>query len=171
MKPHLLLAALLLIAIATATAPATIAHAAEPVAAPTFAGTTLEGQRYDLGARRGRVVMAVLWRSDCPVCIDKLPELRANAQGWKTAPLDLVLINLDTSKSDAQTYERLRRQVAPGEQSVYSFWQGEVQLPAAWRTADRLPHTLIIDRDGKVAATFQGRIPPGAWNQVADLLP
>lgn len=169
MKPHLLLAALLLVAIATA--PATIAHAAEPVAAPAFAGTTLEGQRYDLGARRGRVVMAVLWRSDCPVCIDKLPELRANAQGWKTAPFDLVLINLDTSKSDAQTYERLRRQVAPGEQSVYSFWQGEVQLPAAWRTGDRLPHTLIIDREGKVAATFQGRIPPAAWNQVADLLP
>ena len=150
---------------------ATLASGAEPTAAPNFAGATLDGQRYELAARRGRVVMVVLWRSDCPVCMDKLPELRANAQGWKAAPFDLVLVNLDASPADAESYERVRRVVAPSEQSVFSFWHGQVQLPAAWRTGDRMPYTLIIDREGAVAARHQGRIPPAAWNQVADLLP
>lgn len=146
-------------------------EAADPPAAPGFIGATLDGQRYDLVQRRGRVVMVVLWRSDCPVCIDKLPELRANAQGWKAAPFDLVLVNLDTTPADAEAYERVRRLLAPGERSVFSFWHGHVQLPASWRPGERMPHTLIIDRAGAVAARYQGRIPAEAWNQIADLLP
>ena len=163
MRVRLLLTALMLVA--------TLASGAEPTVAPTFAGAMLDGQRYELAARRGRVVMVVLWRSDCPVCLDKLPELRANAQGWKAAPFDLVLINLDASPADVESYERVRRVVAPGEQSVFSFWHGQVQMPVAWRSGDRMPYTLIIDREGAVAARHQGRIPPAAWNQVADLLP
>ena len=159
--------------LATALTIATgFALAAKPVdVAPPFTGATVDGQRYDLAARRGRVVMVVLWRSDCPVCMDKLPELRANAQGWKAAPFDLVLLNLDTNSVDVEHYERVRRVVAPGEQSVFSFWQGQVQQAAAWRSGERLPYTLIIDRQGAVVARYQGRIPPAAWNQVADLLP
>lgn len=163
MRVRLLLTALMLVA--------TFASGAEPTVAPNFAGASRDGQRYELAARRGRVVMVVLWRSDCPVCMDKLHELRANAQGWKAAPFDLVLVNLDVSPADAQSYERVRRVVAPGEQSVFSFWHGQVQLPAAWRTGDRMPYTLIIDREGAVAARHQGRIPLTAWNQMADLLP
>jgi thiol-disulfide isomerase/thioredoxin len=163
MKARLFLTSMMLVA--------NLASGAEPPVAPNFAGATLDGQRYELAARRGRVVMVVLWRSDCPVCMDKLPELRANAQGWKAAPFDLVLVNLDASPTDAQSYERLRRVVAPGELSVFSFWHGQVQLPAAWRGGDRIPYTLIIDREGAVAARHQGRIPPAAWDQVADLLP
>lgn len=148
-----------------------IASATETPATPNFGGPALDGQQYELAARRGRVVMIVLWRSDCPVCMDKLAELRANAQGWKAAPFDLVLVNLDANPEDALTYERIRRVVKPGELSVYSFWQGQVQLPAAWRSADRMPHTLIIDGMGTIVARYQGRVPPEAWNQVADLLP
>ncbi len=164
MKIRRLVTALLLLA-------TTIVRAAEPAVPPVVTGATLDGQRYELAARRGRVVMIVLWRSDCSVCMDKLPELRANAQGWKAAPFDLVLVNLDAKPDDAQAYERVRRLVAPGEQSVFSFWHGQVRLPEAWRNGNRLPYTLIVDREGAVAARHQGRIPPAAWDQVADLLP
>lgn len=150
---------------------ATAARAAEGDAVPFFSGTALDGRRYDLAARRGRVVMVVLWRSDCAVCIDKLPELRVNAQGWKAAPFDLVLINLDAQAADAEAYERVRRVVAPNEPSVFSFWQGQADMPPGWRRGARLPHTLIIDRQGTQVAGHQGRIPPDAWNQIADLLP
>ena len=168
MRPTRMKSWLLVLALTLAT---TLVGGAEPTPTPSFSGATLDGQRYDLAARRGRVVMVVLWRSDCPVCMDKLPELRANAQGWKSAPFDLVLVNLDASPADVQNYEQVRKVVAPREQSVFSFWQGHVQLPSSWRSADRMPHTFIIDREGSVAARHQGRIPPEAWNQVADLLP
>ncbi len=163
MKPLLLSIAMLLSTAGVGAAPA--------AGAVAFSGATLDGQRFDLAARRGRVVMVVLWRSACPVCIDKLPELRANARGWKDAPFDLVLVNLDASPADAERYDRARRILAPGEASVFSFWQGQAQMPGPWRSPERLPHTVIFDRQGAVAAQFEGRIPAEAWNQVADLLP
>ena len=148
-----------------------LVFAAAPVAAQALAGATIDGQRYELASRRGRVVMVVLWRSDCPVCMDKLPELRVNAQGWKHAPFDLVLVNLDADPAHAASYERVRRVVAPDERAVFSLWHGNVQMPANWASGARLPSTLIINRDGVVVERHQGRIPPAAWNLVADLLP
>jgi thiol-disulfide isomerase/thioredoxin len=150
---------------------ATVVATTQPAAAQALAGATLDGQRFELGARRGRVVMVVLWRSDCPVCLDKLPELRVNAQGWRHAPFDLVLINLDASPANAESYERVRRVVAPDESSIFSFWHGHIQLPEEWRGGGRLPTTLVINREGKVVERHQGRVPPETWNLVADLLP
>lgn len=139
--------------------------------APLLQGRSLDGRSYDLAHQRGRVVMVVLWRSDCRVCLDKLPELRANAQGWKSAPFDLLLVNLDPDVEDAAIYDRLRRQVAGREDSVHGFWRGHLQFPAAWAATARLPHTLVIDREGRIAGSHVGRVPAEAWNQVADLLP
>ncbi len=138
---------------------------------PAFSGTTFDGQRYELAQRRGRVVMVVLWRTDCAVCLNKLPELRTNAQGWKAAPFDLVLVNLDASPADAESYDRARRTVSGGEPMVFSFWQGNSVLPPEWRGPGRLPRTLVIDREGKINTTHEGRVPAEVWNQVADLLP
>jgi peroxiredoxin len=139
--------------------------------APALAGTTLDGRSFQLEQRRGRVVLVVLWKSDCAVCLSKLPELRANAQGWKHAPFDLVLVNLDAAAADAQSYERARHTVAADERGIYSLWQGQVQLPAAWRSGDKLPRSFVFDRTGKLAYSHEGRIPAEVWNQVADLLP
>jgi thiol-disulfide isomerase/thioredoxin len=138
---------------------------------PVFTGTTLDGRSYELAQRRGRVVMVVLWRTDCAVCLSKLPELRANAQGWRAAPFDLVLVNMDPGPQDAQAYDLARRTVTGGEPMVFSFWQGGTVMPAEWRQPGRSPRTLVIDRAGLVTTTHEGRMPAEVWNQVADLLP
>ena len=140
-------------------------------AAPVLRGQTLDGREFDLARQRGRVVLVLLWRTDCAVCLDKMPELRANALGWKGKPFDLVLVNLDPRSTDVQTYDRLRRQTSGADVAVHSLWRGDAELPAAWRDAARLPTTLVIDRQGRVSARYEGRVPPEAWDQVADLLP
>lgn len=144
-----------------------------PAPAPAFSGRSLDGRHFDLQAQRGRVVMVVLWRGDCAVCLSKLSELRANAQGWKTQPFDLLLVNLDAGPADALTYDRARRQIdaSDGERAILGFWHGDARLPAAWRSGDRLPRTFIVDRDGRLAYSHEGRVPAEVWNQVADLLP
>jgi peroxiredoxin len=139
--------------------------------APPFSGTTLDGKTFDLAQQRGRVVLLLLWRTDCPVCLSAMRELRANALGWKDAPFDLAIVNLDVRSADAEAYDRARRQVAASEGPVLSFWQGYARMPEALRNTAKVPLTLVIDRDGKVAARHEGRLPPELWNQVADLLP
>ncbi len=167
MKPLRSLATLALLAFACG------AMAQNPPAppAPTFAGRTVDGRAFDLQARRGRVVMVVLWKTECPVCLEKLPELRANAMGWKNAPFDLVLVNLDTTPADAEAYERARRLVEAQGATIVPMWQGHAKLPPAWSQGGRLPRTVLVDREGRVAFTHEGRVPPELWNEVADLLP
>jgi peroxiredoxin len=152
---------------------ATAAPAQPLPPAPPFSGPSLDGRNFDLQARRGRVVMVVLWRSDCAVCLSKMTELRANAQGWKAQPFDLLLVNLDASAADAQVYDRARRQIdaGEGERGILGFWHGDTRLPAAWRSGEKLPRTYLIDREGRIAYSHEGRIPAEVWNQVADLLP
>ncbi len=137
----------------------------------SLSGTTLDGRRFSQDAQAGRVVMVVLWRTDCAVCLSKMPELRANAQGWKAKPFDLVTVSLDPRSADTEAYDRVRRQVAAHEGPQWSFWLGDVQMPADWRGSGRLPVMLVFDTKGKLVARHEGRVPPDMWDQVADLLP
>jgi thiol-disulfide isomerase/thioredoxin len=159
-------AAVLLAAVLAAATPL----AAQPVVAESAAGTTLDGRAFDLAALRGRVVLMMLWRTDCPVCLDKMPELRANALGWKGKPFDLVTVSLDARRSDAQGYDQVRRLVAR-ESPVWSLWSGDMSLPPAWHAGSRLPVTLIFDSQGRLKARHEGRVPADVWDDVADLLP
>ena len=152
-------------------APQARAQVGSPAIEFGLQGPTLDGRAFDLTAQRGRVVMVVLWRTDCAVCLNKMPELRANALGWKSKAFDLVTLSVDPKRADADTYDRARRLVASGAGPVWSFWQGDVRWPAAWATGARLPVTLIFDREGQLKARHEGRVPPDVWDEVADLLP
>ncbi len=140
-------------------------------ATDTLRGKTLDGRSFDLAAQRGRVVMVVLWRTDCGVCLSKMPELRANALGWKGKPFDLVTLSLDPQRADTDSYDRTRRLVAAAEGPVWSFWQGDVQWTGAWVSGARLPVTLVFDREGVLKERHEGRVPADVWDSVADLLP
>lgn len=137
----------------------------------THGGTALDGRPFQLRAGDGRVRVLMFWRTDCAVCLSKMPELRANAEGWRKQPFDLVLINTDPRREDAIAYDRLRRDLTAGQGPLVSAWAGDVRLPAAWQGSGRLPLTLVVDREGRVVARHEGRVPPELWDQVADLLP
>ena len=134
-------------------------------------GTALDGQAFPLRPSDGRVRVVMFWRTDCAVCLSKMPELRANAEGWRKQAFELVLINTDPRRDDALAYDRLRRDLSAGQGPLRSVWLGDVRLPPGWQAKGRLPLTLVIDRHGRVAARHEGRVPPGLWDEVADLLP
>jgi thiol-disulfide isomerase/thioredoxin len=138
---------------------------------PTLAGTTFDGRSFDLARQRGRVVMFVLWRTDCAVCLSKMPELRANAAGWAGKPFDLVTVNLDPRREDALAYEAALRQTGASRLPMWTLWQGHTRLPAEWQQPARLPVLLLIDAEGRLVKRHEGRVPPEAWDEVAELLP
>jgi len=142
--------------------------AAEP---PRFSGTTLDGRSYALAQRRGRVVMLMLWRTDCAVCLSKMPELRANAAGWQGKPFDLVTLSLDPKRADALTYEQARQATGAARTPLWNLWHGDTRLPADWLQAAKLPVLLLFDVDGQLVKRHEGRVPPEAWDDVAELLP
>lgn len=170
-----LLGALLALApLAAAAQPGLAASAPAAVQPGPHGGTALDGQNFQLRPGDGRVRVLMFWRTDCAVCLSKMPELRANAQGWRTQPFELLLINTDPRRDDALAYDRLRRDLNGGQGPLLSAWAGDVRLPTAWQPGSRAPRwplMLVIDRQGRVAARHEGRVPPELWDQVADLLP
>ena len=155
-------------------------NAAAQSTTPTTAGSTAiangnrlqlpavyaNGQRFSTQALDGTVTVAFFWNTDCAVCRDSLPELRANLNGWKNKPFSLLLVNLDRKASDWQTYEKLVGQTQMNAKGLLSV-RMEEELPAG----TRLPLTLLIDSKGRVLQRFEGRLAPEVWDGVAELLP
>jgi thiol-disulfide isomerase/thioredoxin len=141
---------------------------------PRLQGKSLGGKAFNLASLKGKVVMLMFWSTDCPVCRDKMPELRENYQGWAGKPFELVLVSVDKRMKDVDDYEAVINRMVPLKQRFVQLWAGESgygdSLGTAQMARGQLPMTYLIDKNGKVAAKFVGRIPADAWDQIAELL-
>ena len=141
MSPSLITRALLALGLALALVPHP-ALAQQPASEkPAIQGKTLTGAPFDLAALRGKVVLVLFWSTDCAVCRDKMPELRANAQGWNGKPFELVSISFDRREQDALDYEKLVATLAPSQHRPVALWAGNSaykaseKRPAGWSRA------------------------------------
>lgn len=136
-----------------------------------LSGPTLDGSTFNLQALRGRVVMLFFWNTDCVPCVQRMPELRANAAGWRGKPFTLVLVSTDRERQSALAYVRTLRQVDKAAVDTPFLWAGEQRLGAGLTVPASVPQTLVLDSRGEVVARHVGRIAPEAWDGVAELLP
>jgi thiol-disulfide isomerase/thioredoxin len=170
LRATLALAVWLLASLAHAQAPA----APAPVVQAMLQGPAMDGTPFSLSTLRGRVVLVMFWSTGCAVCRDKMPELRQNAAGWRAQPFDLVLVSTDRRQQDLIDYERILTRTLPASQRFVQLWAGApgfretLGVPAL--SAAVQPTTFLIDKAGKVVERYSGRIPPEAWDRIADLL-
>lgn len=134
-------------------------------------GNTLDGQPFSLDALRGKVVMLFFWNTDCAPCIQKMPELRANALGWRGKPFELVLVSTDRDRAAALAYLQTLKQIEKSAPAMPALWAGDLKFSAPLTAPAAVPLTLVIDAKGVVVARHAGRIAPEAWDEVAGLLP
>lgn len=162
---RLLLSLGLLLSLAPSASPAQT-----PGDAPAISGRTLSAEPFDLATLRGKVVLVLFWSTECPVCLDKMPELRANAQGWRGKPFELVSVSFDRRERDAADYEKLVGTLVPTTQRFPTLWAGHPAYKSSAARPAHLPTTWLIDKAGKLVETYNGRIPPEAWDRIAELL-
>ena len=143
------------------------------VAQPTrLDGSTLDGRPFSLEALRGKVVMLFFWNTDCAPCLQKMPELRANAAGWRGKPFELVLVSTDRDRSAALGYLQTVKQVDRSGMPLATLWLGDLRLGGGLAALPAgVPLTLVIDAQGAVQSRHAGRISDEAWDEVAGLLP
>lgn len=154
-------------------APATQAQAPRESTAPALAklnGQTLDGKPFDLANLRGKVVLVVFWSTTCAVCRDKMPELRANYEGWRSQPFEMVLVSMDRRRQDWLDYEQILAQTQQRAQRFPQLWAGQAGYTDSFGAKVQLPATFIIGKTGRVEKTHLGRIPAEAWDEIADLL-
>ncbi|WP_431099198.1 peroxiredoxin family protein [Polaromonas aquatica] len=155
---------------ASAFAQTLATSAVAPVTLPQIEGKTIEGTYFKLSSLKGKVVLVMFWSTGCAVCRDKMPELRNNYEGWAGKPFELVAVNTDTRMQDFLDYERIISRTVPLKQRFVQLWTGEGGYKDNVGKPAQLPAAFLVDKTGKVVERYVGRIPPEAWDRIADLL-
>lgn len=125
----------------------------EPV---ELTGTDLEGAEVDLADLRGKPVVVNVWASWCPPCRVEQPDLN-EAYAELDKEVAFVGLNIrDASRDNARAY--VRNFEVPYA-SVYSA-DGAALLPfAGTLTPKSIPSTVVLDAEGRIAASVNGRVP------------
>ncbi len=113
--------------------------------APSLVVQELDGQTFDLGAARGKVVVVNFWATWCPPCREEMPALDAFYRRYHGQGLEVIGLSAD------RTHDR-----SDVRKAMQSFSYPAAMLEDAkvndFGTPSELPMTFVIDGNGTVRA-------------------
>jgi thiol-disulfide isomerase/thioredoxin len=134
----------------------TIVPPADRKQAPAFSGPLLGGSgEFDLAQAKGDVVVLNVWASWCPPCRSEAPALQAVSAELTDQDVQFVGINVRDNETDARAFEQEFGLTYP------SVVDTDSALLLAFRDTlppSAIPSTLVIDREGRVAARILDEI-------------
>ncbi|MCW2781129.1 MAG: TlpA family protein disulfide reductase [Marmoricola sp.] len=120
-------------------------------------GKTLEGKQISLADYRGKVVVINVWWSQCGPCRAEASDLNAAAR--ELTPKGVVFFGINTrdaSQALGKAYERNQKVPYP------SLYDDDGSVLLAFHSTlppNAIPSTVILDKQGRVAASILGQIP------------
>lgn len=118
-----------------------------------LSGTDYEGQAQDVAAWQGDVVVLNTWYAACPPCRAEAPDLVALANDYAARGVHVLGLNSRDEAGAAEAFQRTFEIPYPSiddrSGAAVAALQGIVPLNA-------VPTTVVLDRDGKVAARIVG---------------
>lgn len=137
------------------------------VPAPAVTGQLLDGANFTLAEHRGEVVAFNVWASWCGPCRAEAPDLERVWNEYRAQ--DFLLVGLDTrdSLAAAQAFVTKFGITFP---SVVDT-DGQIQLLFADSLPPKaIPSTVLIDREGRVAARIIGPATEASLSGLVDAL-
>jgi peroxiredoxin len=128
-------------------------------------GTDFAGGAVDVASWRGDVVVLNTWYAACPPCRQEAPDLVQVAADYAPDGVHLLGINGTDSAGAAQAYERTFAvtypSIADTDGTAIAALQGSVPVQA-------VPTTVVVDREGRVAARILGLADPSTLRSLID---
>jgi peroxiredoxin len=120
--------------------------------APAFSVTSLEGQKLELAALSGKVVVMNFWFTGCLPCIEEMPKLNALVDKYKNKGVVFIAPTWDNASTLRAFLKdhRFKYQVVPNAGGLilgpFSDGSGSVVFPTH----------LVIDQEGKIDTRVTG---------------
>ena len=160
MRPYLRLLSLCVALVALAGGIGYWAYApGKPVALDTqalFAASFTDANKQTQALRqwRGQVLVVNFWATWCPPCREEMPQLSALQESYRAR--GLIIIGIATDEiSKMREFARLHP-------SAYPLLAADIEavslMEALGNKQGVLPYTVLLDRNGEVAATYIGRL-------------
>ena len=118
-------------------------------AAPDFSRPDLAGRPLQLADYRGKVVLLNFWASWCAPCLEEMPRFSHWQRQYGARGLQVIGVSMDDDAAAVRQH-LARHPVA------YPAIIGDAKLGAAFGGVMGLPLTYLIDRQGRIAARYQG---------------
>ncbi|MDQ2836343.1 MAG: TlpA family protein disulfide reductase [Actinomycetota bacterium] len=136
-------------------------------AAGPVAGTLIGGGTYALAADKGQIVVLNFFASWCPPCQTETPQFDTVYRARKSAGVRFVGLDVkDPSRSASQSWlqdKQIAFPVVYDEPARTALQIGDVPLTG-------LPDTVVIDKQGRVAAVYVGPVLPKDLTNALDQL-
>lgn len=125
--------------------------------APDFSLTDVDGTTRTLSAFRGRVVLLNFWATYCTGCKIEMPWFVEFHHRYSAHGLEVVAVAIDDSLETLHPY--LQQHPVP-----FPVVVGDAQTARAYNLS-ALPLTLLLDRDGRIAASHLGIVDRDDWER------
>jgi len=125
------------------------AEVADGEDAPDFVLKSLQGVNLRLSEFRGNVVLLNFWADWCSDCRDQLPELQQLHERYEQAGLVLLGISLDDDIRHAGDTAR-------DYGATFNLLSDQGGKVSKLYEVDKMPVTVLIDRDGRLRGVYQG---------------
>lgn len=128
---------------------------------------TLDGEPFELDALRGKVVVVNAWASWCGYCRREIPTLRRLDADHRDDGLVVVGVNLETTDelSDGDLAE-----LARSWGMDYPIVRPLGGFEGSFAFSGGIPHTWLIDREGRVRVSHSGKPSGGALQRACQKL-
>lgn len=123
----------------------------QQITAPEFVLTSTDGKQVKLSDFKGKVVLLDFWATWCGPCRMAIPDLVALKNEYKSKGVEIIGISLDQ--------EQTKEDVVPFIKQYkinYPVVYGTMQTAMDYGNISSIPTSFIIDKEGKVAASYLG---------------
>jgi peroxiredoxin len=120
--------------------------------APDFTLPTADGKSIKLSDLRGKVVIVDFWATWCPPCRKGIPDLISLKKKYGNKGFEIIGVSVDTdTKSEVVPFLKehgMNYPVVYGNVNVYQQYGGIRAVPTSF----------VIDKQGKIVASYEGLI-------------
>ncbi len=122
-------------------------------AAPDFVLTTTENKKLKLSDYKGKVVIVDFWATWCAPCRRGIPDLVSLKSEFKNKDLEIIGISVDQENTLSSIKPFIKE-----NKINYPIVYGNMDVVAAYGNIPSIPTSFIVDKEGKIAASYVGLV-------------